>query len=65
MGLELTDIIKDIEKKKKDRQSLKRKIQNVAKHLRLSRATKGKESETHMQKAKKLIEKYGFENETE
>lgn len=41
-------------------QSLKKKINNVQKHLTIAKATQGSESQGHIEKAGKLIEKYGF-----
>ncbi len=45
---------------KPEDQSLQKKIKNVQKHLRIAKAAKGIESQTHVEKAGKLIEKYGF-----
>lgn len=45
-----------------EEQSIKTKIKNVQRHLRIASASKGYESEVHIKKAGKLIKKYGFEN---
>lgn len=49
--------MKTIERKK---QSTMKKIANVQKHLRIANATSGDEAMLHIEKAGKLIEKYGF-----
>ena len=41
-------------------QSIIRKVKNVQKHLNIAKATHGHESNVHVEKAGKLIKKYGF-----
>ena len=40
-------------------QSEAKKYKNVAKHLRIARATKGDEKQGHLEKADKLLTRYG------
>lgn len=51
---------------KKSKDSIIKKIQNVEKHLRIARATKDKVlRDIHIDKAGKLISKYGFDKDNE
>lgn len=40
--------------------SFNRKQKNVAKHLRIAKATKGIEKQGHLEKAEKLLNRYGW-----
>ena len=44
----------------KKQQSTLKKVSNVQKHLTIAKATSGYESQVHIEKAGKLIKKYGF-----
>lgn len=40
--------------------SMNKKKSNVAKHLRIAQATKGEERQKHLERADKLLTKYGM-----